>query len=141
MFVQRIFVFVMNRTCRPVTSGPSRQPSLQQRQLGRLCRLNIGSRHTPSLPKLLNIPNGRWCILVARPFGVSARCLNMANTDTFLFTSESVNEGHPDKLCDQVRLQSLRVRWLLPYSLVRTFPFNHSSITVISDSRLHTGGT
>lgn len=21
---------------------------------------------------------------------------------TFLFTSESVNEGHPDKLCDQV---------------------------------------
>ena len=21
--------------------------------------------------------------------------------DTFLFTSESVNEGHPDKLCDQ----------------------------------------
>ena len=22
----------------------------------------------------------------------------------FLFTSESVNEGHPDKLCDQVRL-------------------------------------
>ncbi|KAJ6746713.1 S-ADENOSYLMETHIONINE SYNTHASE 2 [Salix koriyanagi] len=24
------------------------------------------------------------------------------NMDTFLFTSESVNEGHPDKLCDQV---------------------------------------
>lgn len=23
--------------------------------------------------------------------------------ETFLFTSESVNEGHPDKLCDQVR--------------------------------------
>ncbi|VAH76585.1 unnamed protein product [Triticum turgidum subsp. durum] len=23
-------------------------------------------------------------------------------TETFLFTSESVNEGHPDKLCDQV---------------------------------------
>lgn len=22
--------------------------------------------------------------------------------DAFLFTSESVNEGHPDKLCDQV---------------------------------------
>ena len=22
--------------------------------------------------------------------------------DTFLFTSESVNEGHPDKICDQV---------------------------------------
>lgn len=27
----------------------------------------------------------------------------MAALDTFLFTSESVNEGHPDKLCDQVR--------------------------------------
>ncbi len=23
-------------------------------------------------------------------------------SDTFLFSSESVNEGHPDKLCDQV---------------------------------------
>lgn len=22
--------------------------------------------------------------------------------DTFLFTSESVNQGHPDKLCDQI---------------------------------------
>jgi len=27
----------------------------------------------------------------------------MADEDTFLFTSESVNEGHPDKLADQVR--------------------------------------
>lgn len=27
---------------------------------------------------------------------------NGAAEDTFLFTSESVNEGHPDKLCDQV---------------------------------------
>lgn len=26
----------------------------------------------------------------------------MADGDTFLFTSESVNEGHPDKICDQV---------------------------------------
>jgi len=24
------------------------------------------------------------------------------STETFLFTSESVGEGHPDKLCDQV---------------------------------------
>eukprot|EP00441_Pelagodinium_beii_P035645 CAMPEP_0197645114 /NCGR_PEP_ID=MMETSP1338-20131121/17871_1 /TAXON_ID=43686 ORGANISM="Pelagodinium beii, Strain RCC1491" /NCGR_SAMPLE_ID=MMETSP1338 /ASSEMBLY_ACC=CAM_ASM_000754 /LENGTH=75 /DNA_ID=CAMNT_0043218611 /DNA_START=72 /DNA_END=295 /DNA_ORIENTATION=+ len=24
------------------------------------------------------------------------------NTRTFLFSSESVNEGHPDKICDQV---------------------------------------
>ncbi len=26
----------------------------------------------------------------------------MAHLETFLFTSEAVNEGHPDKLCDQV---------------------------------------
>ncbi|GAB2272300.1 S-adenosylmethionine synthase 1 [Dionaea muscipula] len=28
--------------------------------------------------------------------------LTILGMDTFLFTSESVNEGHPDKLCDQV---------------------------------------
>eukprot|EP00158_Paraphelidium_tribonemae_P002309 Partr_v1_DN25271_c0_g1_i3_m16848 putative Catalyzes the formation of S-adenosylmethionine from methionine and ATP (By similarity) len=27
---------------------------------------------------------------------------NMTTTETFLFTSESVGEGHPDKICDQV---------------------------------------
>lgn len=26
----------------------------------------------------------------------------MTNNKTYLFTSESVNEGHPDKICDQV---------------------------------------
>lgn len=26
----------------------------------------------------------------------------MSNSKTFLFTSESVNEGHPDKICDQI---------------------------------------
>ena len=32
----------------------------------------------------------------------------MASKDgsTFFFTSESVNEGHPDKLADQVRARS-----------------------------------
>ncbi|CAO2203285.1 unnamed protein product, partial [Urochloa humidicola] len=30
------------------------------------------------------------------------RSKKMAELDTFLFTSESVNEGHPDKLCDQI---------------------------------------
>jgi len=28
--------------------------------------------------------------------------LETAHTDTFLFTSESVGEGHPDKMCDQI---------------------------------------
>ena len=28
--------------------------------------------------------------------------MNDDNVKTYLFTSESVNEGHPDKLCDQV---------------------------------------
>jgi S-adenosylmethionine synthetase len=27
---------------------------------------------------------------------------NTDNGETFLFTSESVGEGHPDKICDQV---------------------------------------
>jgi S-adenosylmethionine synthetase len=27
---------------------------------------------------------------------------NLKNNETFLFTSESVGEGHPDKICDQV---------------------------------------
>ncbi|THU57056.1 hypothetical protein C4D60_Mb11t23740 [Musa balbisiana] len=31
-----------------------------------------------------------------------ALCLSQLRMDSFLFTSESVNEGHPDKLCDQV---------------------------------------
>ena len=26
----------------------------------------------------------------------------MADAETFLFTSESVGEGHPDKICDQI---------------------------------------
>jgi len=28
--------------------------------------------------------------------------VRMASLETFLFTSESVNEGHPDKMCDQI---------------------------------------
>lgn len=30
--------------------------------------------------------------------------MQMADIESFLFTSESVNEGHPDKLADQVRV-------------------------------------
>lgn len=29
--------------------------------------------------------------------------------DTFLFTSESVSEGHPDKMCDQVSFNTLYI--------------------------------
>lgn len=32
----------------------------------------------------------------------AASAASEAKEDTFLFTSESVNEGHPDKICDQV---------------------------------------
>lgn len=34
-------------------------------------------------------------------------------TETFLFTSESVNEGHPDKLCDQVFALSILCMYLV----------------------------
>ena len=30
----------------------------------------------------------------------------MHEDETFLFSSESVGEGHPDKMCDQIRLVS-----------------------------------
>ena len=30
-------------------------------------------------------------------------------SETFLFTSESVGEGHPDKICDQVRINHFQV--------------------------------
>ena len=36
-----------------------------------------------------------------------------ADGETFLFTSESVNEGHPDKLCDQARARSDWLPWLV----------------------------
>jgi len=29
--------------------------------------------------------------------------VEMHERETFLFTSESVGEGHPDKMCDQIR--------------------------------------
>ena len=29
--------------------------------------------------------------------------LETAGSESFLFTSESVGEGHPDKMCDQIR--------------------------------------
>ena len=37
---------------------------------------------------------------------VRAMVANGVTNETFLFTSESVNEGHPDKLCDQVPIQA-----------------------------------
>jgi len=34
----------------------------------------------------------------------------------FMFTSESVTAGHPDKLCDQISDAILFIRGLKPYS-------------------------
>jgi len=34
--------------------------------------------------------------------GSSKTVLEMDDGETFLFTSESVGEGHPDKMCDQI---------------------------------------
>lgn len=33
--------------------------------------------------------------------------VEMQEHETFLFTSESVGEGHPDKMCDQIRYFTL----------------------------------
>jgi len=36
----------------------------------------------------------------------------MTDSNTFLFTSESVGEGHPDKICDQVRNYDCAIKFL-----------------------------
>ena len=38
----------------------------------------------------------------SRPFQSHSRPTSEMMSDTFLFTSESVSEGHPDKMCDQI---------------------------------------
>jgi hypothetical protein len=49
--------------------------------------------------------DGCWILSAAFPFAPTAAApaqMTLGHEDNFLFTSESVNEGHPDKLCDQV---------------------------------------
>ena len=97
---------------------PGRLPSLDSGRYGRPARLCIGRAAGRS-------PRGWWAACgwagarfsnrafppvfrhpPARPPSPSSPSPpshnRMADTDTFLFTSESVNEGHPDKLADQV---------------------------------------
>ena len=59
----------------------------------------------------------------------------MASKDgsTFFFTSESVNEGHPDKLADQVRPASPRLR---AYVAHRRLPCRQSKGVFFRRSRL-----
>lgn len=48
----------------------------------------------------------------------------MHEDETFLFTSESVGEGHPDKMCDQIRLVSgkfLNLSVILQVGLCHSF--------------------
>ena len=42
----------------------------------------------------------------------------MAENNTFLFTSESVGEGHPDKICDQVWFLQFRINLLIIFDLL-----------------------
>ena len=92
--------------------------------------LNFGQRPTESPPSALHGGNPAlvWGL------GPEFVCRDTANTrgkslyqlgeserqrgsmaETFLFTSESVNEGHPDKLCDQVHGQrALQLRFASP---------------------------
>src|SRR5699024_7855941 len=43
-------------------------------------------------------PRGCWCVM----FLVSSRCNLRSEVSRRLFTSESVTEGHPDKIADQI---------------------------------------
>ncbi|KAK6941131.1 S-adenosylmethionine synthetase, C-terminal [Dillenia turbinata] len=55
------------------------------------------------VPFICEIPTSKLVLFVMIASGVITNCLiQLAAMDTFLFTSESVNEGHPDKLCDQI---------------------------------------
>ena len=48
---------------------------------------------------------------LTRARAMSAPPAKMAKTErTFLFSSESVNEGHPDKLADQVQQRARTLR-------------------------------
>ncbi|CAD6231741.1 unnamed protein product [Miscanthus lutarioriparius] len=50
----------------------------------------------------LTVAHRKFATLILPHLGGVERSTKMAELDTFLFTSESVNEGHPDKLCDQI---------------------------------------
>jgi hypothetical protein len=52
---------------------------------------------------LLALSLASFEILLSTQLIFPSKKTQMADEDTFLFTSESVNEGHPDKLADQVR--------------------------------------
>ncbi|CBI37018.3 unnamed protein product, partial [Vitis vinifera] len=49
-------------------------------------------------PKSKTHTRTKRCHLLSHYFSLS----QLERMETFLFTSESVNEGHPDKLCDQI---------------------------------------
>jgi len=56
-----------------------------------ICTFHLEIR--PFLPDLTRTPPATFSLALPAPTTAA-----MASEDTFLFTSESVNEGHPDKL-------------------------------------------
>ena len=80
------------------------------------CRGILGRRNGSICSFGLFFSRARFEILLSsltRTFLQLYQKQQMADEDTFLFTSESVNEGHPDKLADQVREDIDRIgeRW------------------------------
>ena len=55
------------------------------------------------IPEIFRAPSNVLLFLAKKPTKVRFICtMHSQDDDTFLFTSESVGEGHPDKLCDQI---------------------------------------
>ena len=52
----------------------------------------------------------------------------------FLFTSESVTEGHPDKICDKISDSILELFFLNPYSVTTYFLLSFFSAGSFEDA-------
>ena len=83
--------------------------------------LGCAARRQPLRASVAVQPLQPVIALIAPPTRVAGAM--PADGETFLFTSESVNEGHPDKLCDQVRKAARRRQpWARRALLTRLAP-------------------
>lgn len=102
----------LSRPFRPLRSSPvvERERFLigcaEKKHYGRTRRSLLAPKTVALLvwsqPRFRNLARARSTLSIFSTFSLQTQ-KQMADEDTFLFTSESVNEGHPDKLADQVR--------------------------------------
>ncbi len=90
----------------PATGFQGVLPSCEHRSAGIIDHDPI--HHSTKQRKVAKLGTARWnreqSVSMAangHTNGTNVNGNHEMEDDTFLFTSESVNEGHPDKLCDQ----------------------------------------